>query len=267
MKRKMKICRFPIKTKAHWIASGLILLLLLSFYLNLSAWAALTITSPTSATFGASAVSTGDQSTTSTIAGVEVTNDDTVGWNATMNSTNFTRIGPVYTLAGLNNTLTTGGAYDGTYGVTASVVRYDVKIVTAGGLGAAEYQWRHDDSDWSSSATTGSGLALEKGITITFGSVTYVIDDEWQFGVDVLPYTSLTVTPGDITIVSGDDGVSKGASEILTGSGATSTEKTLMIGAAASSTGTYRQDEGLQLLIHGNSLFGEFSAMTTLTVL
>ena len=187
-----------------------------------------------------------------------------------MTATHFTALGTVYTIAGSNNTVGASGTYDGTYGVTSPVKRYEIVITTGGGVGIATFEWRVCDSTCGGligDVTTASSVALEKGVSVTFGAATYAVNDEWQFGVDVFPYTGLTVTPGNITILSGDTGVSKGTAGSLTGTGSTSDAFTIMTGAVGDSTGTYRQNEGLDLTIHANSLSGTYSATATFTVL
>jgi len=256
------------KNLIEFLVLGVVLLSLTSFFLlNPSSAYTLTISAPASAAFPTSTVSTLSQISTTTISYIEVNNDLTAAWNATIKSTHFTVIGPVYTLIGSNNTVGTSGKYDGTYLVTDPVKRYGVKIIDGGAVGTATYQWRVDDGTWSATATTSAEVALEKGINVTFGAATYVVGDEWAFGVDVFPYTSLYVTPGPITVVSGGTGVTAGTAEYLTGTAVTSDDKTIMSGAAGTSTGIYRQDEDLELTIHPNCLFGNYSATLTFTVL
>jgi len=247
---------------------GLGLVSLVSFFLlKPKAGYTLSISAPSSASLPTTTVSTLSQTTTTTISYIEVINDLTAAWNATIQSTHFTVIGPVYTLAGSNNALGTSGKYDGTYLVTDPVKRYGVKIIAGGAVGTATYQWRVDEGAWSATATTSAEVVLEKGVKATFGAATYVAGDEWAFGVDVFPYTGLYVTPGPITVVSGGTGVTAGTAGYLTGTTATSDAKTIMSGAEGTSTGTYRQDEDLQLSIHANSLSGIYSATLTFTVL
>jgi hypothetical protein len=230
------------------------------------------VSADASANFSALAVSTSTQTATTSFA-INPSNlvGDGASYSVTMAVTNLTTIGGVQTVAGSNDTLTAGGTYDGTYGVATSVVRYDVKIVTGGALGAAEYQWRYSsstDSDWSDEATTGTGLALEKGVTVTFGSVTYVIDDEWQFGVDVLPYTDLTVAPGSPSANSGDTtGMTAGSSGAFSGTGVTSTAKALLTTEYYRGMGDFAQSESLSQSVHMNPIAGSYGATATITIL
>jgi len=249
------------------ICGVVVLLLILDFCFSLSAWAALNITSPANATLASRTVSTSGQTTTGTIAGVEVSDDGAAGWEASMTSTHFTTIGAAYTIAGANNTVGTSGTYDGTYGVLDPVGRYEIEITTGGSVGTAIFKWVNPADVTTESVTTASEVVLEKGINATFAAATYQVGDKWQFGVDVFPYTGLHVTPSNITAVSGDTGVSKETSGYLTGAGPTSDALTVVTGATGNSTGTYQQDEGLELTIHANSLSGTYSATVTFTVL
>ena len=250
-----------------WLVITLLSLLVINF--SLSVQATLTITFPATTTLTGKTTLTSSQTTTSTISGVEVIDDGTAGWEATMTSTHFTTIGTVYTIAGSNSTVGTSGTYDGTFGVGDPVARYTVTITTGGIVGTALFDWSTTGSGGGSGTgvTTAASVVLEKGISVTFDATTYVVNDEWAFGVDVFPYTGLYVTPSDITIVSGDTGVSKGTAGYLTGASATSDAFTIMTGAVGDSTGTYQQDEGLSLTIHANNISGTYSATATFTVL
>jgi hypothetical protein len=225
-----------------------------------------------SATFSTLAVSTSTQTATTSFA-INPSNliGDGASYSVTISVTNLTTVGGVQTVAGSNSTLSTGGTYDGTYGVATSVIRYDVKIVTGGAVGTAGYQWRYassTSSDWSATSTTNSGLALEKGITITFSTATYVVDDEWQFGVDVMPYTSLTVTPGSPSANSGDTtGVTAGAAGTFSGTVTTSTARTLLTAEYYRGMGDFAQTEALSQSVHTNPIAGSYGATATITIL
>jgi hypothetical protein len=223
------------------------------------------VTSPGSTSFTTKTVSINSQTTTATISPVEV-QSGAPGWSTTLTSTHITRISPIQIVYGTNS-ITTGGTYDGTYGVSDPVKKYGVKIAAGGAVGTATYQWRVDDGTWTTPATTAATVTLEKGIQVNF-SGTYTAGDEWLFSVDVFPYTGLTVTPGDITVVSGSGtGVSKGTSQTLTGSSATSNSKTLMSAQPDYGVGTYQQPEDLNLNIRANSLNGNFQGTVTITIL
>jgi len=250
------------------ICGVVVLLLILDFCLSLSAWAALNITSPAEVILASKTVSTSSQTTTGTVAGVEVSDDGTAGWEATMTSTHFTAIVTVYTVAGSNETVGTSGTYDGTYGVLNPPGRYEIEITTGGSVGTAIFKWTNPDKVTTEGVTTASEVVLEKGINITFAAATYQVGDKWQFGVDVFPYTGLRVTPSDIAVVSGDTiGVSKGEAGYLAGTNVTSDPLNIMTGDANDSTGVYQQGENLELTIHANSLSGTYSATAILTIL
>lgn len=225
------------------------------------------ITAPATSSLVGKTVSVSTQTATGTISGVEITDDGTAGWSATMTFTHFTHLDPHKLLAGVNDTVTFNGTYDGTYGIIDPPGIYVVEITSGGAVGIAQFKWTAPDSTVTENVTTTSTLALAKGISVNFGVATYQVGDKWSASVDVFPYTGLTVAPSTITVISGDSGVTAGSNEVLTGTGITSDSKTLMIGDSNDSTGTYRQDEGLELNVHANSLPGSFTATAVLTVL
>ena len=184
-----------------------------------------------------------------------------------MTFSHFYYLAPYRLLAGSNNTVTFGGTYDGTYGIIDPPGRYIVEITGGGAVGTAVFKWTDPLGSVTESVTTTSTVVLDKGVSVNFGPTTYVAGDKWSVAVDVFPYTGLTVTPSTVTVVSGETGVTAGSSETITGSGATSDSKTLMVGDSNNSSGTYQLDEGLELNIHANSLSGDFTAAAILTVL
>ncbi|MBU3964996.1 hypothetical protein KKA96_01315 [Patescibacteria group bacterium] len=240
-----------------------------------AARAVLVITAPASATLTGKTVSITVQTSTGVIGdsnnanliGVKVSDDGTAGWSAVMASTHFTTRATQKTLAGANNTVTFTGTYDGLDGVLDPNGTFRVKITTGGAVGTAVFSWWDPAANLTSNVTTAASVVLSNGITVNFAAATYAVDDEWSAGVDVFPYTGLTVTPSGIYAESGSlTGVSAGSSEILSGTGATSNAKTIMTATAGNGTGIYWQDEDLSLSVHANSLSGNFTATVTLTV-
>jgi len=228
----------------------------------------LTITAPGAVILTGKTVSTSAATSTGTIAAVEVTDDGTAGWSATITSQHFTATSSVKLLSGSNGTVTFTGRYDGLDGVLDPNGIFIVEITTGGAVGTAVFKWTDPAGNETTSATTSVNVTLSNGITAQFDTATYAVGDKWSIGIDVFPYTGLTVTPGTITVVSGDTGgVTAGSAEFLVGSGTTSDAKTLITGASNNSTGTYRQDEELELQIHANSLQGNFTADAVLTII
>lgn len=228
----------------------------------------LSITAPSTATLTGQSVSTSAATSTGTIAGVEVTDDGTAGWSATMTSQHFTSTSTVKLLSGSNSTVTFTGRYDGLDGVLSPIGTFIVEITIGGAVGVAVFKWTDPLGNETTGITTGTNVALSNSITAQFGTATYAVGDRWSIGVDVFPYTGLQVTPGTITVVSGDTGgVTAGSIEYLSGSGTTSNAKTLMTGTSNNSTGTYQQNETLELQIHANSLQGNFIADAVLTII
>ena len=228
----------------------------------------LTITAPSTAVFTEKTVSASVATSTGTIAGVEVIDDGTAGWSATMTSQHFTSTSTVKLLSGSNGTVTFTGRYDGLDGILSPIGTFIVEITTGGVVGVAAFKWTDPIGNETTGVTTAADVALSNSITVQFGTATYAVGDRWSIGVDVFPYTGFQVTPGTITVVNGDTGgVTAGSVEYLSGSGTTSDAKTLMTGSSNNSTGTYQQDEELELQIHINSLQGNFTADAVLTII
>jgi len=245
---------------------AIIFLLILNFWTSSSVWA-VSITSPASATLTGKTVSTSAQTSTGTISYAEVIDEGTAGWTATMTSTHFTTQATQKTLAGANNTVTFSGTYDGLDGVLDPNGTFKVEITTGGAVGTAVFQWWDPTGTLTSNITTAATVALSNGISVNFAAATYAVGDSWSAGVDVFPYTGLTVTPGTITAASGSlTGVTAGAAEALTGTTATSDAKTLMTATVNNGFGDYDQAPGLSLSVHANPLAGSFTATATITV-
>ncbi len=225
------------------------------------------LTSPSSVSLSPKTVSIASQTATGTISNVEVIDDGTAGWSLTMTSTHLTSSSTVKDLSGSNSTVDFTGTYDGLDGVLDPNGTFIVEITTGGSVGTAVFKWDDPAGNQTTTVTTASSVTLSNGISATFAAATYVIGDKWSAGVDTFPYTGLTITPGSVTVVSGDGGVTAGSAALLTGSGVTSDAKTLMIGDANDSSGTYRQNEDVELVIHANSLPETFRGDATLTII
>jgi len=246
----------------------LFILFLLCLIAN-TAHGTLDITSPVSATLTGKTVSIAVQTSTGAIAGVEVSDTGTAGWTATMTSTHFTTRATHKTLVDVDSDGIDGftGTYDGLDGVLDPNGTFIVEITTGGAVEIAVFKWTDPAGNETTDITTADTNSLSNGITVDWtDAATYDVGDKFSCGVDVFPYAGLYITPSDITIVSGDTGVSKETAEYLIGAGATSDAKTIMAGVAENSAGAYQQDEGLELSVHANSLSGNFSAIATLTV-
>jgi len=193
---------------------------------------------------------------------------DGAKYDVTMTSTNFTTIGGVQKVVGSNSTVGTSGTYDGSYGVSDPVKRYEVVVTTGGAVGTAIFKWRVDAGTWTETVTTAASVLLEKGISVTFATATYVVNDAWEFGVDVFPYTGLTVTPGTITADSGSiTGMTAGSTGALSDSGTTSTAKNIIATEDYRGMGDYAQTESLSLAVHANPIAGTYNATATITIL
>lgn len=226
-----------------------------------------TLAAPETLSLTPKTVSTAVQSATGTIANIEVIDDGTAGWSLTITSEHFTSTSTVNLLSGSNSTVNFTGRYDGLDGVLDPNGMFIVEITTGGAVGAAFFKWTDPAGNTLTGSTTASTVALSNGMSVQFAPATYVVGDKWSVSVDVFPYTGLTLTPSTITVVSGDTSVTAGSAGALTGTGATSNVETLMTGASNDSSGTYRQNESLELEIHANSLEGSFTATAVLTII
>jgi hypothetical protein len=199
----------------------------------------------------------------SNTTGIRVIDDVSSGWSATMTATNLTTKGNVKKINGSNSTVNFTGTYDGLRGMGA----FTVEITTGGSVGVAMFKWTDPSGVETTNITTTSSVSLSNGISVTFAPATYVVGDKWSAGVEVFPYTGLTVSPSVIYAESGIlTGLSSGNEESLTGSGVTSDAKTIMFTTIGNGIGTYWQDLDLNLNIHSNPLSGNFNGIVTLTV-
>lgn len=230
--------------------------------------AALNISSPTSIILSTVNIATTNQTATSTVDYLEASDDrgEAPGWSATMNMTHLTVMSLPQTING-SHSISLGGRYDGTYGISEPTKKYYLIVTQGGSVGTAQFKWNVDGGAWNENIATTAAVTLEKNIQVNF-SGNYDLNDEWTFAVDVLPYTDLYVTLGTITAIQGSlVGVSGGANGYLIGTGATSNNKTLMSAEVGYGTGVYRQVESLDLNIHSNSLSGTYLGTVTFSVL
>ena len=277
MSESVYLIKFLVRNKIRIMQFIFLVLIIIFVCQPFTAWAALEITSPASATLTGKTVSIDPQTSTGVIGdsdhtnaiGVKVADDraGSPGWTATLTSTHLTTRATTKLLSGSNNTVDFTGTYDGLHGVKDPTGTFKVEITTPGAVGTAVFKWWNPVGALTESVTTAASVSLSNGISVTFAAANYTEGDSWSAGVDVFPYTGLTVTPLDIYAESGSlTGVSKGSSETLSGTGATSDTKTIMTATAGNGTGIYWQDEDLSLSIHANSLSGNFTATATLTV-
>jgi hypothetical protein len=142
-----------------------------------------------------------------------------------------------------------------------------VEVTASGSVGVAEFKWTNPSGEETTDVTTAASVVLSNGISVTFGAATYAVGDKWSVGVDSLPYTSLTAAPSDIYTVSGSStNVTAGSSGAMSGSGATSSAKTIMTASVNYGMGDYFIDIGLTQSIHAYPLSGSYSSTATLTV-
>ena len=235
----------------------------------------LTLTSSSTAVFAEVTASGVNESAAGSIENVNVidTRGTRVGWTATMTSTHFTTMSEVKFLSennytGTNTDVDFIGTYDGLDGVLDPVRRFLVEITQAGTVGtAAVFRWTDPLGNETTGVLTDTSVSLSNGISVTFANTNYAVGDKWFVLVDVLPYTGLTVNPGDIGVNSGSlYGITNGLSGTLTGSGINSDAFALMTADSFTGSGSYYQEVDLNLIIHNNSLSGLFTAQANITV-
>ncbi|GEM_PF-6821790 len=239
------------------------------FFFFPRASASLTIAVNPSLSFPSAPLSTTIDQVRTVFSTITVTDDraGSPGWQVTAVSSHLTRIAPPLTVAGNNSTVSSGGSYDGTFGVSAPWKSYLLTITTSGPVGTATFNV--SGAETQTNLTTGALVSIgTKGARADFNIANYVVNDQWQIAVDVFPYTDITVTPGNITANSGSlTGVSAGSAGALTGTGTSSNAKTLMSASAGNGTGSYTQTSAIDLLLHKNSQKGSFTGVCTFTII
>lgn len=81
------------------------------------------------------------------------------------------------TSLGSTGTLTSGGTYTGTAGLW-----YLVKITLAGTQATAKFVWStNNGTTWQPEQTAGTNRALNNGVTVTFGTGNYSLNEKWEF--------------------------------------------------------------------------------------
>jgi len=74
----------------------------------------------------------------------------------------------------------------GTYTGTESTV-YTIKIVTAGTVGNAEFQWMKTGGSWSGNIASGVDVSIENGVTVSFYNDygAFALDDTWTIRASI----------------------------------------------------------------------------------
>ncbi len=226
----------------------------------------LTVASAGSAAFAGKTVThAGQNDTTTFTTDPKDSRGSGAGWSTTMTATNLTTALVVPTAG--TNTLSAMG-YDGTYGVTTPVKKYNIVITTAGAVGTAVFQWRVDGGIWINNVVTATNNVLEKGLTLNFNSGTYALNDAWAIGVDVFPYTSLTVSPQTMTADVGvTTDMTAGNAGALAGADATSSSKTLLTAPSFRGMGDYAQTINLSQAIQANPTAGTYASLVIISII
>ena len=232
---------------------------------------ALSITTNSSVAFSAVSVSSSNQTTNTTSTGLTVADlrGTGAGWSLTVTSNNLTLNGSTSTMSGSNNTVNFTGTYNGVASSTNANGHgiYTVEITTGGLVGTAAFKWTNPASSTTTGVTTASSVVLDSGVSVAFGSATYVIGDKWRFNVSSQPYTGITVTPSNLQAINSSNlvGVSLGSSGLFIGSGATSNARSILTGEFGRGVGAYSVDLGLLLTVLKNSLSGSHGGTLTIS--
>lgn len=247
----------------------------------------LAVTAPASAAFGGLGVLSTEQTDTAIIGdatanatGIRVVDErgSGAGWSLTMTVTNLTVRKDAVTLAGIRDTVTFSGTYDGVLGVQDTYKVFRVKITLGGPVETATYEWYKPGNDGTTPdgtavVTSASATLLSNGVYVAFATATYEINDEWSALVDVIPYLyettkGLTASPDTLYAASGvTTGMTPGGSELMTGAGITSGAKTVLTADQNYGLGDYYIDVDLSQTIHPNSLAGTYTSVATITLI
>lgn len=223
--------------------------------------------------------SASSQATTGVVSAVNIQDNRGAGagWTAKMSSQHLTYTKAPSASSGNTSpliTLNSGSRYDGTCGITSPATMYTVTISVGGSVGTAQYSVTGGCTGETLqtnvlTAATNNSVGL-RGIKIDFPAGSYAVNDSWKIGVDVFPYTDLTITPQAATEAvagSGLTGLTTGSSGSFSGTAITSNERTILQASSNNGMGSYNQNIDLSLTIHGNSYSGTFSGTVTFTVI
>ncbi len=230
----------------------------------------LSVTSPETVTVSAVAVNIADTNPTAEFS--PITTTDTrgtlVGWTTSMTSANVVKQLTAVAVSGTTPTDRIG--FSGTYtGVvrhtTNSASRYRVEITTGGDVGTAVFKWLAPTDTETASITTAASVLLDSGISATFTG-TQVVGDAIALRVGLLRYTDLTMTPADLAATSGSlSGIALSGGAALTGAGATSGSKTIVVAEVGAGGGEFTNDIDVTSTWKKNGLSGLHSGLAVIT--
>lgn len=188
------------------------------------------------------------------------------GWSLVGTASHMTTIRPAMRITGSAGGVTSGGVYDGMLGVTIPTSFYTITINQGGAVGTATFNV--SGAELMSNVVTGTFVAIgTKGVRVTFDVGNYSVGDEWMVGVDELPYTDMTIAPGNVTVNSGSGtGVSGGSSGVLSGTGVRSDNKILMQAMVGNGTGSYSITPDLSVHVHAAPMAGIYTGELLFTV-
>lgn len=188
------------------------------------------------------------------------------GWSLVGTSSHMTTIRPAMRISGSVGDVTSGGVYDGMFSVTSPASFYTITINKAGAVGTATFNVSGAES--MNNVITGTFVAIgTKGVRVTFDVGDYSVGDQWMVGVDVLPYTDMTIALGSLTVNLGSGtGVSVASTGAFSGVGARSDNKILMQATAGNGIGSYSITPDLSVHVHAGSMAGTYTGELLFTV-
>lgn len=141
----------------------------------------------------------GTQISTALLNNIQMTDtrsNTDVGWSVNILCSDFVAINQPVLNKGYNNTVTSGGEYtDSQEGI------YTIIITTPGDTGTAKFAVTGLET---SSGVTGTNIPIgTRGVTVSFAPAQYTTGDSWTIRIDTIPVSNLTITPQDLTSLSG----------------------------------------------------------------
>ncbi|MEK7544698.1 MAG: hypothetical protein AAB551_01055 [Patescibacteria group bacterium] len=188
------------------------------------------------------------------------------GWTLTAAATHMTTIRPSIRVTGNSGDVTSAGVYDGMLGIQSPNATYNITINQGGSVGTATFDV--SGAETMNNVVTGSFVAIgTRGARVNFDVGTYTTGDKWIIIVDTLPYTDITITPGNITVNSGSGtGVSTGNAGAFEGTASQSDNKIIMQASSGNGTGSYSITPGISVNIHTGPMAGTYTGDILFTI-
>lgn len=194
------------------------------------------------------------------------TEGDGTTWSATITAKRGGSVAAPVAGSGTTNSLTidtTNTVWQPSTGMAPSSEKclYTVSIPTGGAVTTtATYSVTlsgtgcSDGSMQSAVLTGASNKAVgNSGLKVNFPTASYLSTDSWTIVTDVVDYANLTINPAAPTATSGSTtGITNGSSGAFSGSGATSSSRTLASVTAGRGMGAYSQAVDFDVVLPSN---------------